>query len=203
MQTNSISRLPEEVTRAVMADMEARRLAKPGEPQNVVQMAEKEQPKVREPLPAWDFRIAGAWMTFVTYPTRFVLGRVLLDWFAHVGTRPAIWYISARNFVTALLGDRVSDAVYRQRMKACGECRDAYVRIVRVGKKCGLGPSFCGLCGCPESRWSRLDEKNKFAAWHCPRRKHPGPYPEDAYRHLIPKEQLEQSAKGCKDCGGK
>jgi len=119
------------------------------------------------------------------------------------------WSLPIRGWflLTAICSRRVSDDVYIDRMNACQTCKANKIRVHphRAPR------SYCSLCQCPEWSLSQLKVKNRLAGWHCPKRRHDGPYPEDKWIAKLPESQREKfrmqfrddasSGGGCKGCG--
>lgn len=109
------------------------------------------------------------------------------------------------SFWRAMLGGRVSKSGYRDRMAECVKCPQ---RIAELTERRGKIRErwYCAACQCPRWIMSRLTVKNKLRGWHCPMRKHEGPYPDDAVRMYLTvhgyatEEQLKQVG-GCRGCG--
>lgn len=79
-------------------------------------------------------------------------------------------YLRFRVFLATVCSGRVDEETYRERMDICGSCE---------AKEEYNGRWYCGACGCPRWRLSRLDIKNRFRGHLCPLRRHPGDYPSD------------------------
>lgn len=111
----------------------------------------------------------------------------------------------AWSFIRVVIGPRVDIETYGARQSACAECPFQYFRMRRT--KAGVvHDSHCAKCGCPDWKYSRNAERNWYANWACPDRRHPGPYPDDdLWEHLKehdydPKSILGGGA-GCTGCG--
>jgi hypothetical protein len=94
---------------------------------------------------------------------------------------PSLWW-RVRSFLGALAGPRVDSDEYRLRMLACQACRDVDVRHKRYGDIL-----YCGACGCPRWRYSRLTKRNRMRLAICPKGRHPG---------------QNGTPQRCKGCGG-
>jgi hypothetical protein len=104
--------------------------------------------------------------------------------------RLVIWLIMQpiriADFVLVISGGRVSVERHGERMAVCEACPRRVLRI--VGRTKPRVESYCGICGCPKWFMARLDRKNWWRRWYCPAKRHPGPYPEDAWRELVEAE---------------
>jgi hypothetical protein len=109
-----------------------------------------------------------------------------------------IWAISlyprARGFVYAISGGQVSDTVRRDRAAVCEACETLQIQVPRTPRPYERWARYCGSCGCPKWRLSRLSFKNRLRRAYCPQRLHPGPYPDDWWRKQV--EALEKSEEG-------
>ncbi len=124
---------------------------------------------VPEPMP-WLFRFT-AWVDRqIVTPRRTV--RLLHWWWTRCVVRP-LWM--AWEFVAVQTGGDVDDEAYRERNEICELC-DASIHH-HEGVRWRRG-RFCGDCGCPRWPAARLERKNRKRRWRCPRRQHPGTYPE-------------------------
>ena len=97
------------------------------------------------------------------------IGRALLCWFTI--------YARVRLFATAMLGPRLGDDAYAERMRICGGCRFRVERRGRLRRLLRLDGEFCGVCGCWSWWLAELHRKNRHAKAYCPKRLHPGRYP--------------------------
>ena len=116
--------------------------------------------EVRAP---WDLRLIAWTERQVLTPHRIRravhwLGR----WLAHC-------YIHIRAFAAAVLGPRVNQETYDERMAICNVCPQA-----THDSKTAV---YCLACSCPRWHFALLRVKNRYANWRCPRRYHPGDYP--------------------------
>lgn len=161
------------------------------------QLAENQPPRYLPPK-------ASAWWGFVGWrPFGRILGRFSVQpfgWFAGVARFWLFW--------RTISGPRVSRDEYNLRMIACHKCPNRHLRPVKT-KKGPLLREYCGLCGCPEWKPARLENKNWWARWKCPARKHAGHYPSDWWLNLIPEDARERMLRGggqsggCPGCGGR
>jgi len=136
-----------------------------------------ESPTYLGPKPAWLLRLY--WWVFGVLFGQARLASWGMWW----------WNLPLRgwNMAKTILSADVDAETRRQRMEACGTCKSQHVRVHP-----SRGPkAYCGLCGCPEWKLAELRFKNQKVAWHCPRRRHPGPYPEDAWINKITESQRE------------
>jgi len=98
-------------------------------------------------------------------------------------------YDKTRRFVVAIFGGRVRPHVYAARMNDCDTCPALQIVMPLSAEK--REKWYCGSCGCPKWLLSRLDVKNRFRKWYCPKRKHAGPYPFDEYAERI-RERVDE-----------
>lgn len=196
-----VSRLPPEVTRAVVAEMQRSADAASAPRTPVIQHIEPEKPHVTGPLAPRDIR-ASVWFgtLLVSLSSEGAIGWLFGFILSRLGML-ALNYKSARAGAVALCGPRVRQEAYERRMAICSECSANRQRITKTRAGYVL-ISYCGDCGCPESRAARLAYKNWLARWKCPRRRHEGPYPEDAYKHLIPIGLPVKNEERQRPCGG-
>jgi len=126
------------------------------------------------PLPAWDVQL-NHWV----YRQVATKGRTvrLLSWFVML-------YPRVRLFALTMLSGFVDKETYERRMESCADCDRHLKRIVKAEPEL-VTKSYCMQCGCPEWALSQLKRKNWFKGWKCPARRHPGPYPEDAYKRFV------------------
>lgn len=89
------------------------------------------------------------------------------------------------SFLKAITSKRVDDETYRQRMAACKHCTICSIELSRKKGITKLAAMFCGSCRCPKWPFANLVRKNRLSGWHCPDKKHPGPYPDDAVSAFI------------------
>lgn len=99
-------------------------------------------------------------------------------------------YPRTRSFVLTMVGGLVSATIRHERGMVCEGCDRLQVQVPRRAKSNAKWPRYCGSCGCPRWRLSRLSFKNRFRAAYCPLRKHAGPYPDDWWRRQV--EGLEK-----------
>jgi len=93
-------------------------------------------------------------------------------------------------FLHAILGPRVSEIEYQERMLACNKCDMRVIQIQRIKEKDRVSGTvrtkeYCGGCGCGQWHMSELKRKNALANWRCPMRKHPGNYGDELYASLL------------------
>ncbi len=189
-------------------------------PAPVVQLEQAPpRPKVFPPVRS---RMVRAWAWLGTwYGTAFVHsepGGVIVP----NGLFQALWAVAFRvgvgfhaapvkawGFLTVVTSKPVTPEVYRARMVACGECPARHYRMRRAAGVVLLD-EHCGLCGCPDWWLSRNKNRNKFAGWKCPARKHDGEYPGDDLRKALEKKGYDPETTekilaggggGCTGCG--
>ena len=98
-------------------------------------------------------------------------------------------YDKTRRFAFAVVGGKVSHEDYQRRMESCDTCPSLQIVMpLDAGKR---EKRYCGSCGCPKWAMSRLDVKNKYKKWYCPKRRHEGPYPFDEYSKRIRERVVE------------
>jgi len=74
----------------------------------------------------------------------------------------------AYRFQSVAFSGKICDDRIDERDAICDACE--FLKYARNGHR------YCGSCGCPNWRLSRLEFKNSREANHCPQRKHPGEY---------------------------
>lgn len=122
--------------------------------------------KIRRP-PPFRFPDPKAW----PWPAN-LLGWLVLSPAAWI----ARWSRQGLKFLKVALSADAPADLYLARQAECQKCP----RRVRSGEH-----SYCGQCGCPRWLLSRLEYKNSRMGWHCPERRHPGPYPDDGLRKTL------------------
>ena len=171
------------------------------EQEQQVELQEVEVQTERKPSPPryvlqkrWDIRLRDWLLTQAAQPKR--LARWLSWWIA------LPWRVGS--FVRTIAGGKIRDPFeIAEREAICERCDQRYVFIRLNGKQ----SDHCQACKCPPTRWSALDYKNQLANWHCPLRKHPGPYPNDGQAVALKGLGYEENAVlsavggGCTGCG--
>lgn len=93
--------------------------------------------------------------------------------------------------------------VIENRKKICRECDQRYAFVHLDGSV----TFHCSACKCPPTGWSENDYRAEFSGFHCPLRKHPGPYPNDGQAGALKGLGYEENAVlsavggGCTGCG--
>jgi len=160
-------------------------------PDPVPIVEEEVEPRKRPPVLQKRFDVAIRDWTIrqISTPKRIV--RWVAWWFK------LPWRIGS--LLWAVTGKRLDVYAVEKRNEACADCPMRYDFIRRNGKV----SAHCAGCNCPAWRLSDLDFKNRLERWHCPQRKHEGPYPDDGIRNLLESLGYDPngSAGGCSGCG--
>jgi len=149
--------------------------------------------------------------------TNAIRGRTVLSRLVSLPSDSRSFVVRLWSFFRAITGGKVNAKIHQGRQAVCGKCPKRIIvpvtKTVRPTKskpvKVVIEKSYCGPCNCPKWYLSRLDNKNWFAKWKCPLRRHAGPYSDDAVRSWLIEnghatdEQLEADGGGCAGCGGK
>ncbi len=148
---------------------------------------------------AWDLRVHRWLRSWAVVARDFDKGNRWPRW-----SRVKLWvfgrsahtglYERTRQMLIAITGGRVSHDIYVYRMHAClRQCKKVTIRLPR--RPDGVLKFYCGSCACPRWPLSELRRKNKYRKWHCPERRHPGPYPGDWLQALLAKDREQREGE--------
>jgi hypothetical protein len=156
----------------------------------------------------WDIRLRDYLLVQVTQPRRIV--RWLAWWIALPWKAASFARVATGGQVGPLFIEedgipRVLSPAERiaERDNVCEACEQRYY-FVRLD---GETTEHCQACKCPPTRWSENEYRNTLASWHCPLRKHAGPYPNDGQAGALKGLGYEENAVlaafggGCTGCG--
>ena len=106
-------------------------------------------------------------------------------------------YERGRQLTIALLGGRTVKTEAAERMAICRQCPDLTIKLPR--RTNGDVRYYCGSCSCPRWFLSELRIKNRLRLWRCPKRRHPGTYPDERIRRMIATEREHRGVKTDED----
>ena len=78
----------------------------------------------------------------------------------------------AWSLARVMISRKVSTEQYMQRWIACDKCALCVIQLRKTLARGIVQEAYCGGCGCPKWRLSRLRTKNKRSGWQCPRGLH-------------------------------
>lgn len=114
--------------------------------------------------------------------------------------------VRVRSFLSAILGPRVDDSVYLERMGICLSCPEAKRVLV---KKAPFVKTYCGSCRCPNWPLSDMAYKNELKNAGCPMGKFSGKeFPKewskikDEEAENVMADAMERSGCGKPGCNG-